>query len=128
MIAYLRFQVLFLGGAASYLAMPLFWASVAMILLTGQSVYGPAMPDWALSALAVVLALGQIIMLVSAVLALGRRGQMRLIGWVPTLVIYWTLGAAAAWKAVVELAFAPYYWDKTRHGISRMSVSPDESI
>lgn len=122
------FQVLFLGGAASYLAMPLFWASLTMMVLTGQSVYGSAMPDWALATLGVVLVLGQAIMLISAVLALGRRGQRSMVGWVPTLVFYWTLGAAAAWKAVIELVFAPYYWDKTKHGISKVAAPSDRSI
>ena len=43
----------------------------------------------------------------------------------PTLPVYWTLGALAAWKAVVELVVAPFYWDKTRHGISRFLQSPN---
>ncbi|MEM7057352.1 MAG: glycosyltransferase family 2 protein [Pseudomonadota bacterium] len=122
------FQVLFLGGAASYLAMPLFWASITMMVITGDSVYGPAMPDWALAALAFVLVLGQAVMLSSAVLALHRREQLALLAWVPTLVIYWTVGAAAAWKAVIELAFAPYYWDKTTHGISKVSAPSEGSL
>ncbi len=122
------FQVLFLGGAASYLAMPLFWASVVLMLLTGESVYGPAMPSWALIALSIVLVLGQAVMLGSAILALYRRRKLKLIAWVPTLVFYWTIGAAAAWKAVIELAFAPYYWDKTTHGISKVSAPAKESL
>jgi hypothetical protein len=67
----------------------------------------------------VSLALGQGVMLGCAALAMVRRGSPGLLVWVPVLPFYWTLGAAAAWKAVFEMAWAPYYWDKTRHGISR---------
>jgi len=45
---------------------------------------------------------------------------------VPTLPFYWTLGAVAGWKAVFEMVWAPYYWDKTRHGISRVFRRPEK--
>jgi cellulose synthase/poly-beta-1,6-N-acetylglucosamine synthase-like glycosyltransferase len=117
---FLGLNVLFLGAAATYLAMPLFWVSVIGGLATGQSVWGPAIPDWALWPLGVSLALGQAVMLGCAALATVRRGTPGLLVWVPVLPLYWTLGAAAAWKAVIEIAWAPYYWDKTRHGISQV--------
>ena len=60
------------------------------------------------------------VMLCCAALALVRRGAPGLLIWVPTLPFYWTLGAVAAWKAVFEMVWAPYYWDKTMHGISRV--------
>jgi len=118
---FLGFQVLFLGGTASYLAMPLFWGAVVLALASGQSVYGAAMPGWALVALAISLTTGQAVMLGSAVLALKRRRALDLVLWVPSLLIYWTMGAVAAWKAVLEIGAAPYYWDKTRHGITRFT-------
>ena len=120
---FLGFQVLLLGGAVSYLAIPLFWVSLATSLATGATIYGDALPGWALVALASIFALGQVVMLAAATLALARRRSIGLIWWVPVLPIYWTLGAIAAWKAIVEVAVAPYFWDKTRHGITR--IAPD---
>jgi hypothetical protein len=64
--------------------------------------------------------MGQAVMLGCAALAMLRRGSPGLLIWVPTLPVYWTLGAIAAWKAVFEIVWAPYYWDKTTHGISRV--------
>jgi len=129
---FLGFQVLFLGGAASYLAMPLFWAALAVLVTSGTSVYGAVMPGWALWTLGASLLVGQAVMLASAVLALRRRRMAGLTVWVPTLLLYWSLGAAAAWKAVVEIVVAPYYWDKTCHGVSRLfgrggAARPDAS-
>lgn len=120
-VGFLGLNVLFLGGAVTYLAMPLFWAALAATLLAGRPVFGEALPGWAGTTLGVSLALGQAVMLACAVVALRRRGAAALIAWVPILPLYWTMGAIAAWKAVVELAAAPYYWDKTVHGVSRMA-------
>ena len=40
-----------------------------------------------------------------------------LIPWVPTLHLYFPLGALAAWKGLVELVVRPFFWDKTEHGL-----------
>ncbi|MBY8977204.1 glycosyltransferase [Rhodobacteraceae bacterium NNCM2] len=116
-------NVLFLGSAATYLAAPLFWVAVIGWLVSGETAWSAAIPGWAIWPAAVSLVVGQITMLSCAVLAMKRRGMPDLILWVPGLPVYWTLGAIAAWKAVFELIVAPYYWDKTRHGISRMKAS-----
>jgi hypothetical protein len=117
---FLALNVLFLGGAATYLAMPLFWLSVIGGAVTGRTIWGEAIPGWALWSIGASLAVGQAVMLGCAALAMVRRRSPGLLIWVPTLPFYWTLGAVAAWKAVFEVAWAPYYWDKTTHGISRV--------
>jgi hypothetical protein len=117
-------NVLFLGAAVTYLAMPLFWVAVIGGTLTGQVIWGEAVPGWALWPLGISLALGQAVMLGCAGLAMVRRGSLGLLIWVPVLPFYWTLGAVAAWKAVFEMVWAPYYWDKTMHGISRVFRQP----
>jgi cellulose synthase/poly-beta-1,6-N-acetylglucosamine synthase-like glycosyltransferase len=117
---FLGLNVLFLGAAATYLAMPLFWIAAIGGALTGGTIWGEAMPGWALWPLGISLAVGQAVMLGCAALAMVRRGTPGLLVWVPTLPFYWTLGAVAAWKAVFEIVWAPYYWDKTMHGISRV--------
>ncbi len=117
---FLGLNILFLGAAATYLAMPVFWIAVVTGVLTGQTLWQSAMPGWAFWPLIVSLALGQVVMLGCAALAMIRRRSLRLLIWVPTLPVYWTLGAIAAWKAVIEIVLLPYYWDKTQHGISRV--------
>jgi cellulose synthase/poly-beta-1,6-N-acetylglucosamine synthase-like glycosyltransferase len=116
---FLGLNILFLGGAVTYLAMPIFWLALVMTLTTGQSVFGDALPLWALNVLGWSLVAGQAVMLLCATVALWRRRALDLLMLIPTLPVYWTLGALAAWKAVIEVASAPYYWDKTRHGVSR---------
>ncbi|WP_088623761.1 glycosyltransferase family 2 protein [Oceanicola sp. 22II-s10i] len=48
-----------------------------------------------------------------------RRAEHRhLWPWVPTMVFYAPLTCIAASKALAELIVAPFYWDKTSHGLS----------
>ncbi|MEZ5913012.1 MAG: hypothetical protein R3D84_13010 [Paracoccaceae bacterium] len=51
--------------------------------------------------------------------AVALRGPAHrgLIPWLPSLHIYFPLGALAAYKALSEMLVAPFYWDKTRHGL-----------
>ena len=72
-----------------------------------------------------VFGLGQAVMLTAAALALWRRRALGLLWCVPTLTLYWTMGAIAAWKALIEMAIAPYFWDKTDHGITRIAPEAD---
>ncbi|MEM9062250.1 MAG: glycosyltransferase family 2 protein [Pseudomonadota bacterium] len=112
-------NILFLGGAVTYLALPVFWAAILVAVVSGAPILLEPMPGWSRTPLAVTLLAGQAVMLACAAVALWRRKTLGLIWVLPTLPVYWTLGAAAAWKAVIELIVAPYYWDKTRHGVSR---------
>ncbi len=116
---FIGLQVLLLGGAVSYLVIPLFWISLTAGMLTGASLFGQVLPVWALGVLAATFALGQAVMLAAAALALYRRRCLRLILWLPLLPIYWSFGALAAWKALFEVVVAPYFWEKTNHGVTR---------
>ena len=51
--------------------------------------------------------------------AVRRRQHRHLMLWAPTMIVYFTLGCAAMYKALYEVILRPFYWDKTRHGVSR---------
>jgi len=52
-------------------------------------------------------------------LGLAARGQLRH-GWVLLLApLYWGLLSIAAWRALWQLLWDPYHWEKTDHGLSR---------
>jgi hypothetical protein len=55
---------------------------------------------------------------VVGVIAVSGREHRHLTAFVPTLLLYFPLGAVAAYKALWELICAPFYWDKTQHGQS----------
>lgn len=56
-------------------------------------------------------------------LSVSRPKHRHLLLWVPTMHFYWPLGAIAAYKALYELVAKPFFWDKTKHGLS-LSLVP----
>jgi len=54
--------------------------------------------------------------------ARGRGHGIRLLD-APGVLIYWTFAGLAFYRAVWELASAPYRWNKTEHGVSRQRAS-----
>ncbi len=70
---------------------------------------------------ATALMVGYAVSAVLGLLGLARRGLLGY-GWVLVLIpVYWVLLSVAAWRALIQLAFDPYRWEKTEHGLARTS-------
>ena len=61
-----------------------------------------------------------------SVFGLIRLGQGRLIAYQLLLPLYWAAMGLASFKAGLELVGNPYFWSKTRHGLSRHTRSPQQ--
>ena len=70
-----------------------------------------------------LLVLGLLAVAVQAGVALRRRRLQRLMPQIVLLPFYYGLVSAAAWWALWELAFDPFRWNKTEHGLARTSRS-----
>ena len=111
----LAFHVLVAGAVLQFTLAPLFWLfwPAAFSLPGPLDGIVPAAVRWGLIGLFVLSeALGQAIHVVAA----RRVGAPRRAWLGPTMLLYFPLATLAAWKAVIELAIAPFYWDKTDHG------------
>ncbi len=118
---FLAFHAYFAGIIVSSLAHPLFYLVLAYRGLQGtlfQS--GGTLAGGILLAIAVVNFLGGYAVNVCL-------GAMSLAGakhkglWVHAIFIpvYWLYVSAAAYRAIWQLFRAPFYWEKTEHGVSR---------
>jgi hypothetical protein len=58
-----------------------------------------------------------ILILINFVAAFSRK-YYKLIPYAFLNPIYWILHSVAAYKALWQLLFKPFYWEKTTHGIS----------
>ena len=113
---FLGFQVLFLGGMTSYLSLPLFWVLWGGFLGFDLAVWDH-LPAPLMRAFGASMLLGPTVMLATALVALHDSGRLRLLPWVLTLPFYWPLGALAAYRAIAEVFYAPFHWQKTEHGL-----------
>jgi hypothetical protein len=120
---FLTFQLIVGGNALAALVHPLFLAALIYSVASGA-------PMWrgesaTVSILAAVYGMTVVIgYLTSAFLGwlgLLRRGLLDT-AWVLVLTpVHWLLLSLAAWRALYQLAFAPYAWEKTEHGLAKSS-------
>lgn len=120
---FLGFQLMVGGNALAALVHPLFMAGLIYTLASGSDILNG---DTAVVALlgAVYGAAAVIGYLSSAFLGwLGlKRRSLGATAWVLLLTpVYWLMLSYAAWRALLQLFFAPYRWEKTAHGLARTS-------
>lgn len=114
---FLVFQLMVGGNALAALIHPLFLVGFAISVLSGQE-----STNMLLTTLfgATVVA-GYLVSIVISAMGLARRGLTKAF-WSLTLVpFHWLLLSLAAWRALFQLMFDPYRWEKTDHGHSRTS-------
>ncbi len=101
-------QVILLGTLVQFALAPALWLYwLGLPAGTGASALA-----WTLAGL---LLLSEAVNWTVAVLGAKRAGIMRHAVLVPTMLLYFPLATFAAWKALIEIAVAPFYWDKTAH-------------
>lgn len=115
---FIAFQLLIGGMLLSSLCHPLLFVFVTMAVLSmlGKPAGDVPLADHLLLAVDV----GNILGSYAAFLALGATAMIlherKLIGWRWAVIpLYWMLISLAAWKALIELRFRPFFWKKTPH-------------
>ncbi|MBV2358256.1 glycosyltransferase [Thalassococcus sp. CAU 1522] len=114
---FLGVQFLFLTTLLQFALAPLLW-SFWLILAGIPHPLQSHDPGGLFAALVVLFLSAEAVTLAVGLAAVTRSPHQRLLPWVPTLVAYAPLGTAAVYKALWEIMARPFYWDKTRHGIS----------
>ena len=123
--AFLGFQVMFLGSVAQVLLTPLMLSLLVVPFGVQHPLYA-ALPTAMVWTMAIVFICSEMTNLAIGMLGL-RRSQHRLsLWWVPTMKLYFPLASLAAYKALVELATKPFYWDKTTHGLFDRVADPKD--
>jgi len=117
----LSIQLFLAGNAAGALFNPLLWGAFIFVALFGANA-GVEMPA-ALQVLNLLaLTIGNACFILCAVIAPTKRGWLHLCAYGLTAPAYWLLTSLAAYKALWQIIFRPYYWEKTDHMISAMAA------
>jgi len=114
---FLTFQVILLGTLSTFLLAPMIW-SFWLIAFGFTPAFVDLLPPLAWRVLGVAFICSEIILIALGFAATATKGRRFLFPWIPTMIFYWPLGTLAAYKGMYELLLAPFYWDKTTHGIS----------
>ncbi|MEX1662187.1 glycosyltransferase family 2 protein [Thioclava sp. 15-R06ZXC-3] len=109
-------QILILGSLSQYILAPVLWSFWITLFGLWHPIASnmPASLFWPMMALFV---LSELLNIAAGMWSVRHEDHRHLIKWVPSLHLYFPLGALAGWKAIYEVITMPFYWDKTHHGI-----------
>ncbi|SHH83924.1 glycosyltransferase [Marivita hallyeonensis] len=117
---FVGFQLFFLTSILQFTLAPALW-SFWLVFFGLSTPFMDVFPsDWMKGLLALFL-MTELISLMIGFAAVARTQHEKLMQWVPMMMFYHPMGVFAAYKALAELVMNPFYWDKTKHGMS----SPD---
>ena len=114
---FLGFQAYIISALSQVVLAPVLWTFWLLL-------FGLPHPLEPLVAHSLLVGLGsaflviEVVNLVIYASAVTAPRHRHLLPWTPSMHFYNPLGAIAAYKALYELVLNPYFWDKTRHGLS----------
>lgn len=119
------FQAHFVTAVSQVLLAPVLW-SFWLAFLGLPHPLEPFVPRQVLVGLGALFLVVELLNLALYAASVTGPKHRHLLAWVPTMHFYWPLGAVAAYKALYELVVNPFFWDKTRHGLSLRLVPPPQ--
>ncbi|MEM7295204.1 MAG: glycosyltransferase [Pseudomonadota bacterium] len=122
---FIGFQVLFAGSLTSFALAPLLWSFWPLLFGATHplsTLWGPGV----ILAICTLFFVTEVISILITSVAGVHAGHRRLIGYAPTLIAYFPWASVALYKALWELLYKPFFWDKTEHGV--LDASNDDLI
>ena len=120
------FQAHFLTALSQFILAPVLW-SFWLVLFGLPHPLDPLVSRSALAVIGSLFLLIEVLNIAIHTTAVSGAKHRFLMLWSPTMHFYSPLGAIAAYKALYELVFKPFYWDKTTHGLSLAVVGAKPS-
>ena len=103
-------QILLLGTILQFTLAPVLWSYWLIA-------FGLAHPVTSVGTPIIALFVGAALVTFSVnFIATKAKERRHLLPWIPLMAFYNPFGTLAAYKAIFELLFKPFYWDKTSHG------------
>ncbi len=112
------FGMMVWGSPIALLLSPIMWGFFILWILTRTQVLDPYFPPPMLWVPLLGLIWGNMLAIYLNLLASFRRGLYHLTIYSLLNPVYWLLMSAAAYKALTQLFYKPFYWEKTRHGLT----------
>ncbi len=115
-------QLFLAGNVFSALINPLLWATFLVLQLVHFPALENAVPEGLQYLNIFALIAGNFCFIACATVAPLKRGWRDLSLFGLTAPLYWLLTSLAAYKALWQIVFRPYYWEKTNHVISKLAI------
>ncbi len=118
---WLAYQFFIGGTVVCFLSNPILWSFFVYAAISRAAWLEQLFPGWMLYISLFNLILGNSIGIYLNMIAVFRRKYYNLTLYALLNPIYWLLHSAAAYMALWQLFTKPFYWEKTIHGLSKMT-------
>ena len=116
--------VAFIGGTfLTGLLNPISWSISLIWLIFGSQAVEAFFPPILLYMSLANLLIGNGLLVYLTMIAPLRRNWTDLAPWGLSVIAYWVLMTVASYKALSQLLFNPFYWEKTQHGLSKHTAA-----
>ena len=117
---------IFIGGSVlTHLVAPFFWLLFLVWLLSGMAFAAEYHIGLLLYISLWNLLFGNFLGIYLSTMAVFKRKYYDLVIYALFNPIYYLLQSFSAWKALKQLFFNPFYWEKTEHGLTEKEVNDD---
>ena len=107
----------------TFLLYPLLLSFYAVYLIFDLQSVKILFPDWVLYISIFNFIAGNTLMIYINMLAVFKRRYYELILFAMLNPFYWLMHSIAAYKGLWQLIYKPFYWEKTNHGLTKVSHS-----
>ena len=125
---FLAVQAMILGTVFTSLALPIFWTLTVLWFTTNSQFIHDLFPWYVYYPALLALVLGNSAVLYLGLAGLMRRGAYPLVKYAILLPAYWLLITAGAYRGLYQLVVKPFYWEKTRHGLTPEARSATDPL
>jgi len=117
---------IFIGGSVlSHLVAPFFWLLFLFWLLSGMAFASEYHVGFLLYLSLWNLLFGNFLGIYLSIMAVFKRKYYDLVIYALLNPFYYLLQSYSAWKALKQLFFNPFYWEKTEHGLTDKEVGDE---
>lgn len=121
--SWLAYQFLIGGTVLIFLTSPILWIVFLYWTFTRAYWLENLVPGWVLYISLFNLSISNALGIYLNMIAVFRRRYYQLLLYALLNPFYWQLHSVAAYMALWQLFFKPFYWEKTIHGLSKFSKS-----
>ncbi len=114
-------KLLLTFGAGVFIPLinPILWVILAVSLIL--PVFSWLIPSYLIPLSVFNLIIGNLSYLAIYVVSCVKLKKYRYISYALIMPLYWVLMSFAAWRGFLQLFIKPFHWDKTQHGLSKVT-------
>lgn len=115
---FMHFQALVGGVVFSFLINPFFWFMAGLWFFLRYERLADLFPPMVFAGGALCLFAGNFGFVYAGAVGCYRRGYFDLVKYALVAPVYWALMSFSGWRAFLQFFANPFYWEKTKHGMT----------